>query len=557
MRGRALESVLVNPKIKAAAALAAAAKKTAVPKPGREVPPASKPTGPKSIAAVVAGELVARSKTKKKKRPVTDIRGREQALESYWEGALQTIAKKTGNQYLMSSEQAERLVVGIPFDSLAQCALYKNDVQVLGRCMQIVGLPGSAKTLYMYDMMRLVMSYGGLTVKFANEGKDAPDLRNSVFHYNKSYMQRTKIHPTFQLEEWMEGLSYWISLAYKQCDPSGRIPNLPRKATKKGAKRSEEDLIEDLMPGIDSPIADIKERKKGVGYDWTIPYMFGIDSLMSTPPRSVAAEIAATGSSRVAYAIAANLLSTYCKTLPMWLGNNPILIVGTNHLKPGTDANGYPTVNIPGGKAIQFMETYRLQMTKISSLKTGSYGGIKVKMQLTKNSLGETGDAIMAQVLWRRIAGPDGKKVRQYTEWDWHTATTELLLTAPMKKRIKQVVDLNIATGRTVWSKALGIPRSRPVSYHEAGRLIDANADMLEAFYPMFGISRRKFYNPAVPFRETLARYRDDAHDNPRHRGESPKSMINVASIDARLDAKAREKNYIGDYEGAVVVEED
>lgn len=535
-------------------------KKTVVIEPVADEPPAATPK---------ARTAASPPKKKKKKRavgePQLDWRGQEHALESYLGGIIQHMVKVTGNTEITSSDQTDALVHGIPFPSLAQCIIYRNNVQVLGRCQQIAGLPGSAKTLLLYDMMKHVMDYRGFATKLANEGKDAPDLRHSVYGHRATYRKRTIVHPTRSLEDWMEGLTFMISKLYRDFDPKGRLPTLARKAKGKGGKvDEEEDLLDGIMPVNEGPLEDKAVRKKNPGYGWTIPWIFGIDSLMATASRSQALKITTTGAAERGFAIDANLLSTYCKTLPLWLGNNPILVVGTNHMKPSQDAQGKPTVNIPGGWAFKFMETFRIQMSKVSSInvKESNYGGIKVKMQMTKNSLGETGNALYVQVIWRRIEQEDGR-FRQYTEWDWHTATTEALLntdklSAAERRRIHEVVDLKqVGTKKLIASKALGSSSAHPLTFHEAGALIDANQEMREALYPIFGVTERRLFEPGVEYYEQVTAERLAAFERARKKGRKMNDLADLYyRVDSKLERKARDNDYATKDEGREVVDE-
>jgi len=475
------------------------------------LPKATKP------AAVVAAKTKAKTRKRSAAAEEDDKswRSREMPVEAFWHASCAAVTKKTGNVDIITSGESEARIIGIPFPSLSLAYLFGNTVLPLGRSGQIVGLPGSCKTLFLWFLQAMHLEYGGVTTNFANEGKDSPDLRNSIFNHRKSWMNRSVIHPTFALEDWMEGLIHWIKIVYQQCDPTGRIPTFQRKAKGKGKGGSkseeDEDTMLDLIEADDIPnSAEAKRaRKQSPGYGWKIPIGFSVDSLMSTPPREQGDKILLTGSPERSFPIGANLLSAYCKLLPRLIDNKPITFWGTNHLKPTTDSAGRPSNNIPGGQAFKFMETFRLIMRRISLIDRTNRGGALIELKCDKNSLGQTGAKLQATVMWEWVKWNDGK-YRQYTFWDWHSATTDMLLarsklTVSMANQIYDIVDINASPKtRRAWSKTLGIPKSSPVTYHEIGRLIDNSPEIRFELSPLLNISTRGVFAPGVAFRDAV-----------------------------------------------------
>lgn len=483
---------------------------------------ARKPVAIASIATPAAnvkgkttGKVAASGKPKKKAaEPEEDNswRSREMSVDGFWHATCAAVRKQTGNVDIITSGESEARVIGLPWPSLSLEYLFGNNVLPLGRAGQIVGLPGSCKTLFLWFMQALHLEYGGVTTNFANEGKDSPDLRNSVFNHRKSWLNRSMIHPTYALEDWMEGFIHWLKVVYKQCDPSGKIPSFQTKAKGKGRSKSEDDE-DDLLAlieaddGPDTPEMK-KARKKSPGYGWSLPIGFSVDSLMSTPAREQGADVMQSGAPKRSFPIGANLLSIYCKLLPRLIDNKPITFWGTNHLKPTTDSNGIPSNNIPGGQAFKFMESFRLIMRRVALIDRGNRGGSMIELKCDKNSLGQTGTKINATVMWERVKWADGQ-YRQYTFWDWHTATTDMLLArsatlVSLANNISDIVDIRPVANKRAWSKKLGISQASPASYHEIGRLIDTNPTMRFELAPLLGISIRSVFEAGMEFRSAV-----------------------------------------------------
>jgi len=210
------------------------------------------------------------------------------------------------------------------------------------------------------------------------------------------------------------------------------------------------------------------------------------------------------------------------RTMPDRIRAYPFSVIGTNHLKPATDMRGLPTSNIPGGKAVKFMETFEVEMRKSGSsdIDKLEYGGLRLKLIARKNSLGPSRKAITAELLWW-YADDGGGTFRQQTAWDWDTATVELLLSFDLAKgkktiynRLMEICDIRVVQkgARKAWSRTLGVgSASEPVLYRDLGAALENRPDLLQQMYQVLGITPRRPFQPGVDYRDLLDTARDEA----------------------------------------------
>jgi hypothetical protein len=128
-------------------------------------------------------------------------------------------------------------------------------------------------------------------------------------------------------------------------------------------------------------------------------------------------------------------------------------------------------------------------------------GKNEVKMRCIKNSLGTDDRRIAVEVVWWHQKDPDGE-VRQYTVWDWHSATTNLLLgfEGERRNRVKEVVNIQKQKGDLYHCQQLGIPKSSPISASEMGIKVAENTEVREALRDLFGIGRITKFVPGEDY---------------------------------------------------------
>ncbi len=367
--------------------------------------------------------------------------------------------------------QAEANLVGLPFPALCLRYLFQSTIFPLSRIYQITGEEGSCKSAFLYEIMRWHMIYGGGAVMAENENKDSPELRNSILQWKEEWLARLILKPTYALEEWQDVFTIFVDIARKTQDAAG-------------------------------------------GSGRTVPICYAVDSLMATAPQSEIDAVRKDGHASRGYALAANLIARYMRTMPERIQEYPFTMVGTNHLKPSTDPRGLPTSNIPGGKAVKFMETFEIEMKKAMNpdIDVLEYGGLRVKFIARKNSLGPSRKAITAELLWWNA--DDGRGTfRQQTAWDWDTATIELILGFELAKGKKTIynrlcditgIRVHSKSQRLAYSDILGIPKSQPMLFRVVAGALEQRPDLLSQVYQVLGITQRRAFKPGTDYRDML-----------------------------------------------------
>jgi RecA/RadA recombinase len=347
--------------------------------------------------------------------------------------------------------------------------LFQSTVFPLSRIMQITGEEGSCKLSFQFEMMRWHHVYGGGSVFIENENKDSPEMRYSILQWNEQWLRRHELIQTYALEEWMDALTTFTTVARAQQD-----------------------------------------HADGPGH--TIPIMFSVDSIMATAPQEQIDKIEKEGHASRNFALAANLIASYMRTMPQRIKSYPFTICGTNHLKPSTDFMGRPTSTVPGGKSVKFMETYEIEMHRAPSgdIDKLDYGGIRVRFVGRKNSLGPSRKQIVAELLWWYEEMADGM-VRQRTAWDWDTATVDLLLsfeTAKGKKTLfNHLRDICRIVPKSKRERKASCPTlgiDEPVEYRQIGAALERRPDLLSQIYGVLGIQQRRAFQPGLDYRDLL-----------------------------------------------------
>ena len=245
---------------------------------------------------------------------------RDVALDGMFSSMRTAAQQALGGDISVGSEIDENHV-GLPLPALCLRYLFQSSTFPLSRIMQITGEEGSAKSAFLYEIFRWHMVYGGGAILAENENKDSPVLRHSILQWQEQFLKRMVVKPTDSLEAWQSVFTTFVQTAKKMMD-----------------------------------------AKDGPGR--TVPMCIACDSLMATAPQAEIDSVNKDGHAKRGYALAANLIARYMRTMPSMLKEYPFTVVGTNHLKPTTDLRGLPVNNIPGGKAVKFMETFEVEMKK-------------------------------------------------------------------------------------------------------------------------------------------------------------------------------------------------
>jgi len=374
---------------------------------------------------------------------------------------------RTGSKRMQCGDNS--VIVGIPIPSFTIRYLLQSNVLPLGKIWHLAGEEGSCKSAFLYEMMRWHYMCGGGVALAQNENKDSPELRRSIMKHNPIYAQRFIKDDTSSMEEWQS----FISAAM-------------------------------------ADTAAMYDSKDGPGATW--PMLLAVDSLTATSPEAEIEGIDLTGHATRGFALMANLISRYMRFMPGKVLDKPFSIIGTNHLKPGTDQRGLPKDAVPGGMSVKFMETYEFKMKRLADIEKAKYSGITIEFTVKKNSLGQSRRRAKADMIWWAGRAPDGS-VRQETAWDWDTATVDLLLSfenakgkKTLFKELQAVCDIKVVSRRQrkAYSTELGIPKDEPVNFRAIGAALEKRQDLLDGLYELLGIVKRPVWNQNIPFIDAL-----------------------------------------------------
>ncbi len=358
-------------------------------------------------------------------------------------------------------------VIGVPLPSLAMEYIIQNTVWPCERVAQIVGREGTCKSFLTFEIARWFHKLGGGAYLFENESKYSPEAAMSVLGYDEEVLGYI---PCDNLEDWQAKMQFFVA------------------ETKKNMKGP-------------------SKKEKGPGKVY--PMLYILDSLMGKLSAESMQAIETDGFAKRMHPLEAMKVTSFLKTAPSLLQRWPFALVVTNHLKKKTSTSGGPPERSKaGGVHIDFQETFELQLNRCAKfhIKTTKYEGVALEMRCYKNSLGTTGRRMLVDVHWWNAPDPKTGRMRQITKWQWHAATTRLLLgmqTGELGEPIKAVCDLRKGTGNCVYSKKLKAIK-KPISFHEAGLRIHKDKEMKRKLRNLLGIKTRKVFQKSVDYDQQL-----------------------------------------------------
>lgn len=395
-----------------------------------------------------------------RKKKVTPTEAHKTAEDGMLAAMCDSLKVELGGDRIRSQEEIVSRLVGLPVPGLAFRYLIQQDVFPLGRITTINGLQESCKSSLMFEIMRWHLVYGGLAMLVENETKDSPDIRDGLWDHNQDFLNRKfRAVQTQNVEEWQQVLTYSIDAAKKYCNRTG------------GPGRS-------------------------------VPCVFGIDSLSAKASQEDFVKINKAGHAERGYSNVALHTTKYLQALPTYLIDWPFTVIGIQHLKKTNDPRtGAVIRNKPGGKAIAFMETFEFEMSRIRDIQKIDEGGVNLRMQTRKNSLGPGRISIDVVFRWWWEDDPaTGLRIQKHV-FDWDDASMALLVQQAKDKktvwkRINEIVDLHPQLSkRRVWSRELGIPEDSPASFADAYRVIEyERPDILVELYKVLGIRQRRAF---------------------------------------------------------------
>lgn len=378
----------------------------------------------------------------------------EQRREEY-SSIFSSVAESFGSR-VFSTGDARADLVGLYLPALSLRWLLQATAFPFGRMLTFVAEEGTGKSAMLAEVCRWSFVHGGYGAIAVNEPKDSPVLRRSIWYHRPDWVDRSIVVPTQTQDDWQRFISTIMEPIHQGCE-AGRRSTL------------------------------------------STPVVICVDPLTGSLMSETVGKITERGFAGRRFATEAGSIADYLRYWNRFLTTPSILAV-TNHQKPATDYMGRPVKRQPGGYHPGFTASTVIEMSKAqrADIRLSDYNGLRVKFLCRKSCQGSSRNQIYAEMLWWRAKNPHTGRLDQFTAWDWHTASIELLFsfndaksgTKTLYKKIMEVCDLQLVnkSSRLAASKTLGVSSSSPVTFRELGRILESRPDVLEAIYPLLGI---------------------------------------------------------------------
>lgn len=411
-----------------------------------------------------------RKLTKKQTESLRDWRGNNRAnkLDDYVHGLTMEARKTSGHRSVLLGSETKNLVIGIPCPALAFEFVIQQNCFPLGVITHLNAPWGSAKSGLLYEFGRWFYLASGLTILNENETKFSPEWCESTM--GSEAFERLILNRCESIEDWQQALTNDI---------------LANKRAMDGTK-------EEPGPGR------------------TIPVLYGTDSIMGKLSQETQEKILDAGYAGRGHPVEALCITRYMQTMPQMLDGWPFAVVLVNHLKFKRDEMGNEERSTAGGKAVNFLETFELEMGKTGDggglIETQDFDGLRVRITCRKNSLGNTGRSIRTRVIWWEEEDPATGNFHQKTVWDWDWSIVDLLQSilftdkgsrnVRLRKHLKDV-DFHLKIGtrgdadNTCWSSTLGMKEKESLSWSEVGAMIRQNPEVTKLLRRALRIKER------------------------------------------------------------------
>lgn len=343
-------------------------------------------------------------------------------------------------------------LVGLPIPCFAIRYLFQSTVLPLGKVIGITGPRGAMKSTLMFEFLKWFYKAKCPYAILETENKVGDENYEAMFDHDPNI---PRPETCTSMDEWISMTNAYNKQFKEYCEKYGRITA--------------------MAVGLDSLTA------------------VGCDTLLKK-----SSEEGVVGKR---FPDEAGMLSTFFKTIPDLTYGWPFNFIYTNHYKPKYDMQtGRETFHMPGGSATEFYTSYLIKTTKQRTSvvqATGVY--TDVYMHMEKNSLGA--DHLNLKATMCHSKERVGEDVVLRAAWDWPTTSIEKLLAllkddGQTKHLLKEVFDLTAVTAGRVWSDALGIPKTDPISKYDAGILLECsdNALLMKEIHKATGVADHHVY---------------------------------------------------------------
>ncbi|MEM1953454.1 MAG: hypothetical protein QW299_09030 [Candidatus Caldarchaeum sp.] len=388
-------------------------------------------------------------------------KARQPTISDFFQERLKEVQARQGTPGVFLGQDAERVVIGIPLPAFSLQYLYSANVYPLGRMEMLIGESDSCKTAFLFEKGRWFLSTpGGGFVYLLNEARDPAALRSSIIGEDLLSDGRFVLEgPCESMEDWQRRISH----------------------KEYGWLRKLEAVHEEIG-------------------DCAFPFLLGLDSITGTTNEKTIASIDEAGHASISFAQDANLLNQYAKYLFQRLYPWPVSFVCTNHIKYGQDRYGNRVMRIPGGDELRYVSTYIVLLKHVKDIeRTSVDGGRRIRFETVK-TMGDR-RIIEAEFLWLY----NQHQVPQKSWWDWHSASTELLLSLSLSYPEKLQDILTFPTvyknQRSCSCPELGLPKPAPYAEVGAALMDPQNEKVLQALQDRLGIRRYRLFEFGISYR--------------------------------------------------------
>lgn len=504
-----------------------------VPSPRPKLNKAGAAPSPRPAAAKSPPAKLAK---KPKKDDAPDIQA---VMDAGWAGATKAIGALTPHE-------AMKRLVGFPLPSLSAEYLLATNIMPFGRLIQLIGHPGACKSSLLFELQRWGMLHDGFSATKETEQKDIPYQRAAIFEHNPEWCG-SETKPGRSALAFANSMEQW----------QAQVTEVIKKLTQSNEGKLRPEAADALSFSLN--LGPIQRKKVG---GWRVPYILGVDSVMATAPMSQVKNQMEDGHAKPDFARAAGLLSRYMQGIPHLIRDTSLILVATNHNKPGVDFFGNPVDRAPGGQAFKFMETFEIVMNRGAKIVYPFGGGITVSMTTIKNAMGEGNRTIEVPMVWSRYQDEQTGRWLQQSYWDWNAATATMLVAfqrgkggKPFWDAINDIVDVRQAKGKTLWSKRLGIAEDEAVGYHEFGRRVDTDVELRRQLWPILGITKCRVHTPGRQIWETWeAKDPDTGFDLPNR--YPVRDLSEFGMFTDRIIGNAKEVDEVYDEAGNPMMED-
>lgn len=395
---------------------------------------------------------------------------------------------ETGDMSMSTLREQTALLLGIPCPSLGFEILIGATAIPLEKFIQIYGPTGIGKSGLAFEFFRWIRSLGGNGSYFENESKFNPIWAQSIIGWGALDNDAVRVISCDSID----GEQGWNKMVqrdiYKQ-------------------KRS-------MMGPIPKSLATWGPLPRK-GFPGKIyPWIGIVDSLLGKSSQETMDKVRDQGLAGRGYPVEALIITKYFPGLVEMLRGWPFLFLTINHQKLH-EKDGRTEGRRAGGQGVNFYGSYEFELKRIGRIKQAALEGNKLIVRCAKNSYGVDDRRLPVNVVWTQSLVTDAatglKTCQQRTVWDWFGATVDYLLNnqGAIFTEARKITGLHKKTVSQSWSRLLGGTEKEPLSNSDAGRLLQANPEMLLKLRHLFGVSEIQLYRPGLPYdRQKLERKR-------------------------------------------------